>query len=208
MLAEMEDEDQRVQAAVVQEVSEKGNPGATRSDAQRTIAVRGATKEKTESTDKSSGDASRFQCLGRMGFDSIRIIPSMGQSGGLVAAWNSSRISVSSISDPWSVIRDFNDILTANEQSGGRGGSIGRMQWFQDRINECRLVDLGAIGPRMTWKGPRIAGCSRLYERLDRALSNSSFIKQFPDSYVKVLPRTEFSDHNPPCGKTKGSPFG
>ncbi|KAI9084296.1 hypothetical protein K1719_033803 [Acacia pycnantha] len=146
-----------------------------------------------------------------MGFDSVRIIPSMGQSGGLVAAWNSSRISVSvleedrqyfhlycqspksvpffvttmyaipynnyksllwgnllrlsqSISDPWSVIEDFNDILTANERSGGRGGSIGRMQWFQDRINECRLVDLGAVGPRMTWKGPRIAGCSRLYE--------------------------------------------
>ena len=49
----------------------------------------------------------------------------------------------------------------------------------------------------MTWKGPRLAGCTRLFEHLDRVLTNNLLIEILPDSYAKVLPRTDFSDHNP-----------
>ncbi|KAI9127465.1 hypothetical protein K1719_002024 [Acacia pycnantha] len=116
-------------------------------------------------------DVARFKCLG---FDSLQVIPSLGQSGGLAVGWNSSRISVSvleedrqffhlqcqlpqsypffitvvyslpyvrdnsvlwdsllrlsrTIASPWSVIGDFNEILSGNERIGGRGGSASRM---------------------------------------------------------------------------------
>ncbi|KAI9077273.1 hypothetical protein K1719_040717 [Acacia pycnantha] len=39
-------------------------------------------------------DASRFQALLSLGFDSLKVIPSIGRSGGLAMAWKSSLISV------------------------------------------------------------------------------------------------------------------
>ncbi|KAK4286195.1 hypothetical protein QN277_002786 [Acacia crassicarpa] len=187
---------------------------------------------------------SRFKCLSSMGYDSVRIIPSVGKSGGLAIAWVSSRAAVTvlqedrqffhllcridqsspflltavyaiphsnfreilwaniqrlskQISSPWCVLGDFNDILNASERIGGRGGNFRRMLWFHEQISDCGLSYMGSSGPKMTWKGPCITGCARLYERLDRALSNSLLFDFFPDAYAKVLPRTKFSDHNP-----------
>ncbi|KAI9080561.1 hypothetical protein K1719_037527 [Acacia pycnantha] len=124
----------------------------------------------------------RLRVLDRLGFDSIRIIPSVGRSGGLVVAWNSNRNNTSS---PWSVVGDFNDIQSAEERIGGRSVSLSRIRWFQDRINEAGLSDLGSVGPAMTWRGPRMDGGLRLYERLDRALGNTQFLNFFPEAYVK-----------------------
>ncbi|KAI9086024.1 hypothetical protein K1719_032101 [Acacia pycnantha] len=39
-------------------------------------------------------DATRFKMLGSIGYDSIRVIPSMGRFNGLTVSWKSSRISV------------------------------------------------------------------------------------------------------------------
>jgi hypothetical protein len=60
-----------------------------------------------------------------------------------------------------------------------------------------QLVDLGAVGPRFTWRGPLHHGGQRIYERLDRALCNDMWRLRFPDGYVRVLPRLDFSDHHP-----------
>ncbi|XP_028788532.1 uncharacterized protein LOC114744533 [Neltuma alba] len=111
--------------------------------------------------------------------------------------WNSLRHFSSAISKPWVVYGDFNDILHASERIGGSGCNFSRINWFQDRVRECGLSDLGFNGPRFTWKGLKISGCSRLYERLDRAFVNDEFLLRIPEGSLKVLPRTLFSDHNP-----------
>ncbi|KAI9118317.1 hypothetical protein K1719_010649 [Acacia pycnantha] len=108
------------------------------------------------------------------------------------------------ISDPWSVVGDFNDICSMDERIGGRNGDARRMRWFCDRINECGLADLGASGPRMTWKGPRLVGCSRLYERLDRALANCSMLHSLPESFLKGWPSFVQCDGNLLQGDTDG----
>ncbi|KAI9079870.1 hypothetical protein K1719_038116 [Acacia pycnantha] len=160
------------------------------------------------------------------------MIPSSGRSGGLVVAWDSSRISVTvleentqffhlqcqsaviplffltaiyviphsnnrevlwnqlwrlsqGIKDPWCVMGDFNDISSTEERVGGRNGNPRRIRWFCERISECGLVDLGGIGPKMTWRGPQMAGCARLFERLDRALVNCRMLHSMPDSFLK-----------------------
>ncbi|KAI9118206.1 hypothetical protein K1719_010538 [Acacia pycnantha] len=77
----------------------------------------------------------------------------------------------SSVSAPWVVLGDFNDILTAAERVGGSGINRQRISQFQERVNDCHLSDLGFVGPKFTWKGPCLPNCARLFERLDRALA-------------------------------------
>ncbi|KAI9110182.1 hypothetical protein K1719_018624 [Acacia pycnantha] len=161
---------------------------------------------------------SRFRCLERIGYNGMSFVPSVGRSGGIVAAWRNYRGSVSvirsnrqfihllcswggmqpficdylfyslphfqnlslaelkglslSISAPWVTIGDFNDVLAAGERLGGSRVNFSRIRHFQDRIDGCHLTDLGFVGPKFTWKGPRLPNCARLYERLDRALQS------------------------------------
>ncbi|KAK4255931.1 hypothetical protein QN277_008858 [Acacia crassicarpa] len=83
------------------------------------------------------------------------------------------------------------------ERTGGVGCDFKRINWFNDCVNECGLSDLDSLGPKFTWKGPLMPGCSRLYERLDRAFVNNHFLAEMDECVLKVLPRTLFSDHNP-----------
>ncbi|MCH96001.1 hypothetical protein A2U01_0016984, partial [Trifolium medium] len=92
---------------------------------------------------------------------------------------------------------DFNDILGAHEKKGGAEVSIRKCTNFRDRIDACNVFDLGAVGPKFTWRGPLYRGGQRIYERLDRALGNDMWRLEFPDGYVRVLPRLDFSDHHP-----------
>ncbi|KAI9124763.1 hypothetical protein K1719_004090 [Acacia pycnantha] len=172
---------------------------------------------------------SQFNCLSKIGFDGLTVIPSVGRSGGLVAAWRSSRIGVTvactnrqyfhlristmdgrlvfltaiyaipsvpfkealwddllsmagEMSAPWLVVGDFNDIMVASERAGGVGVCYSRVRNFQQRIQACQLSDLGFQGPRFTWRGPRLASCSRLYESISIVLlcsldSSSNFAR-------------------------------
>ncbi|KAK4284609.1 hypothetical protein QN277_001415 [Acacia crassicarpa] len=103
------------------------------------------------------------------------------------------------IVDPWVVAGDFNDIAHPSERVGGATPSSWRMNKFVERINECNLNDLGYSGASFTWRGPGSATSSGLFERLDRALANTSFLSTFEQCSVRVLPRVKFSDHNPIC---------
>ncbi|KAI9106624.1 hypothetical protein K1719_022152 [Acacia pycnantha] len=96
------------------------------------------------------------------------------------------------ITNSWCVIGDFNDISSAKEWIGGSGVIYSRIRWFQDQINDANLSDLGSIGPTMTWRGPRSANGSRLFERLDRVLANNQFLNCFPENYVKELVHPRF----------------
>ncbi|KAL7230598.1 hypothetical protein ACSBR2_008963 [Camellia fascicularis] len=64
-----------------------------------------------------------------------------------------------------------------------------------DRINNCNLIDLGSVGPRLTWTNNR-QGLANSIERLDRAMSNHQWRALFPEGTVRTLPRT-YSDHSP-----------
>jgi hypothetical protein len=99
--------------------------------------------------------------------------------------------------EPWLLAGDFNDIMSMNEKKGGVPASIRKCNLFKERIDACQLIDIGSVGAIYTWRGPVYHGGQRIYERLDRALSNDLWRLAFPDGYVKVLPRLDFSDHHP-----------
>ncbi|KAI9122534.1 hypothetical protein K1719_006374 [Acacia pycnantha] len=111
--------------------------------------------------------------------------------------WDKLKALSAGISVPWVVWGDFNDIIAPNERIGGSGMNSRRIRWFQDQADESGLIDLGASGPRFTWKGPKIRGGLRIFERLDRAFANQEWITLLPNCGVKNLPRTRFSDHSP-----------
>ncbi|WJX12066.1 hypothetical protein P8452_02605 [Trifolium repens] len=100
------------------------------------------------------------------------------------------------MNESWLLAGDFNDILCADEKRGGVTASRRKCNIFKSRIDACSLMDIGVMGPKFTWRGPLYHGGQRIYERLDRALCNSNWRLQFPDGYLKVLTRLDFSDHH------------
>jgi hypothetical protein len=97
-----------------------------------------------------------------------------------------------SISDSWMIAGDFNDIVSQDEKKGGAPVSARRCNNFVDNINACKLIDMGSVGTKFTWRGPLINGHDRIFERLDRAMCNDEWRIMFPEAIVKVLPRIDF----------------
>ncbi|XP_058765200.1 uncharacterized protein LOC131638650 [Vicia villosa] len=64
-------------------------------------------------------------------------------------------------------------------------------------MTSCKVHDLNTKGPKFTWRGPLYHGGQHIYEKLDRALINDKWNILFPEAFVKVLVRVEFSDHHP-----------
>lgn len=111
--------------------------------------------------------------------------------------WNDLRQIAQGTQGPWVLDGDFNDITATHEKQGGIPASQRRCATFMDRTNACQLLDLGAPGPKLTWRGPLFEGHSSVSERLDWLLCNDSWRLAFPDAFVKVLARVRFLDHHP-----------
>ncbi|XP_062170950.1 uncharacterized protein LOC133876712 [Alnus glutinosa] len=69
------------------------------------------------------------------------------------------------------------------------------MGTFQNVLTDCRLMDMGYIGPKFTWCNGR-QGSEFTKERLDRAVSNGEWGALFNVAEVEVLTRI-ISDHHP-----------
>ncbi|KAI9117675.1 hypothetical protein K1719_011841 [Acacia pycnantha] len=102
-----------------------------------------------------TSDVSKFNCFRRLGYDSFRIIPSSGQSGGLAIGWMSSQINVSVVEedrqffhlscqipkiDPFFITAVY-PIPYANYEAA-LWECLSRI--YQDRINKCRLLRYGS----------------------------------------------------------------
>ncbi|XP_058726963.1 uncharacterized protein LOC131598369 [Vicia villosa] len=111
--------------------------------------------------------------------------------------WHELQYLASNMSKAWMIAGDFNDIACSLEKKGGLPAPLSRCKKFRDRIIVCSLNDVESRGPRFTWRGPIYHGGQRIYEKLDRALSNDAWRFQFLEAFVKVLVRVEFSDHHP-----------
>lgn len=93
------------------------------------------------------------------------------------------------IDQPWSVLGDFNAILTDEERRGGASSPSTRgRQGFRDMISDCNLVDAGFQGSPFTWRN------GSLFQRLDRILINMQWRTRFPQAAIFHLPYFK-SDH-------------
>lgn len=99
-----------------------------------------------------------------------------------------------SISIPWLLIGDMNEILFPSEVRGGEFHP-NRAQRFATVLDDCNLIDLGMVGGKFTWFRKRNNRLI-LSKRLDRALSDIDWRTAFPDATVEVITRVH-SDHSP-----------
>ncbi|CAJ2645466.1 unnamed protein product [Trifolium pratense] len=111
--------------------------------------------------------------------------------------WDKIRNIAVAVQEPWLLAGDFNDIMSQDEKQGGALVNFRRCRLFQERVNDCKLLDLGAVGSKFTWRGPIYEDGVHIFERLDRALCNDGWRVQFPNAIVRTLPRVDFSDHHP-----------
>lgn len=72
-----------------------------------------------------------------------------------------------------------------------------RSSLFHDRLNECKLFGVGATGHKFTWRGVIGHGGMHVFERLDMDISNDIWRLQFPDAFLRVLNRINYSEHHP-----------
>ncbi|MCH80961.1 hypothetical protein A2U01_0001739, partial [Trifolium medium] len=150
-----------------------------------------------------------------LGYDGLVASEAHGYAGGIAVAWQKQYITIDVCVKNFQFLHlkvcylsgDFNDITSMEEKKGGVSASIRRCNKFRERISACNLLDLGAMGPKFTWRGPIYHGGQRIYERLDRALCNEKWRLSFPDGYVKVLTRVSFSDHHPILIDPMGASF-
>lgn len=99
-----------------------------------------------------------------------------------------------SITGPWLLMGDFNEILVPSEVRGGNF-SLSRATKFSNSMEDCNLLDLGAVGNAFTWFR-RAIGSQPISKRLDRALADIDMRRGFPEAYVENLCRRH-SDHCP-----------
>ncbi|KAL7222108.1 hypothetical protein ACSBR1_023926 [Camellia fascicularis] len=99
--------------------------------------------------------------------------------------WNNLERTSQTITDPWLLAGDFNDFASLDEKrtmSGSQNQSQDqrRAQKFTERVNNCNLMDLGCIGPKVTWSNNK-KGWANTMVRLDRAMCNTEWRTSFPD---------------------------
>jgi len=87
---------------------------------------------------------------------------------------------------PWLVGGDFNAILSFNEKAGGSERGRGQILKFRRALEDCRLDDMGNVGPKFTWNNRR-DGADNVQERLDRFVATQSFRDLFPLAGVENL---------------------
>ncbi|KAF5468931.1 hypothetical protein F2P56_013039 [Juglans regia] len=95
----------------------------------------------------------------------------------------------------WLCVRDFNEIVTTNEKSGGMLRPYRQMVSFRKALEECELSDMGFVGNKYTWSNNRY-GDELTKERLDRGLCNAIWASWNPRAVVLSLTALT-SDHCP-----------
>lgn len=94
-----------------------------------------------------------------------------------------------SVTEPWLCIGDLNQILNESEMAGGAIHNRGLILHFKSLHSKLGLYDMGFKGHEFTWHR------EHLYERLDRALCNSSWQHLFPHATLHHLPFIPMTDH-------------
>ena len=116
-----------------------------------------------------------------------------------------------SLSLPFVIMGDFNEISNSNDKLGDSVISSARFSTMNYILNHLPCVELPFDGPQFTWRKKK-AGPGNIFERLDRAIVSSSWLTCFPQAKLKHNIFTS-SDHCQislnylPTNSNKSPPF-
>lgn len=96
---------------------------------------------------------------------------------------------------PWCVIGDLNNVVSQKDKRGGALYPQWLLNVFNEALLDTGLYDMNLTGHQYTWERDR--GTTDWAEvRLDRALTNSSWLHLFPLAKLFNL-KGSTSDHSP-----------
>lgn len=108
--------------------------------------------------------------------------------------WNLIGSMRDNISICWLLMGDFNEVLKPSEVRG-YNFCISRAMQFEDMLNKCSMVDLGATGNKFT-RHRNNSGVRTISKMLDKAVAGCSWRTSFTEAFVKNPCRLH-SDHHP-----------
>ncbi|KAK4282627.1 hypothetical protein QN277_013982 [Acacia crassicarpa] len=110
--------------------------------------------------------------------------------------WEEMEMISQSITKPWIMAGDFNDIRCASKKIGGSPPDLSKCQRFQAFFDRCRVEEVISTGAKFTWQGPKWNHLDRVFKTLDRICANVQWRLNFENATTQVLPRI-LSDHSP-----------
>ena len=126
--------------------------------------------------------------------------------------WNNLRMIANMHDMPWTLMGDFNEVLSDDEKFGGNPICQRRVRAIKECMDDCHMMDLGFSGPKYTWTNKRELG-NLIQCRLDRCWVNPGWKELYPEACVTHLARVN-SDHcllllrlHPPLGSIVDRPF-
>lgn len=95
----------------------------------------------------------------------------------------------------WCVIGDLNNVISQEDKHGGAPYHRWLIKGFNEAFSDTGLFDMNIVGHQYTWERGR--GTENQTEiRLDKALTNSSWLELFPLAKLYNLEGST-SDHSP-----------
>ncbi|XP_074278597.1 uncharacterized protein LOC141602190 [Silene latifolia] len=108
--------------------------------------------------------------------------------------WDELRQLANIVAD-WIVLGDFNIVRAMEERIGPHLRSLSEIMAFNQCLLDSNLDDLQGYGCEHTWTNKQDVG-TRVWSKLDRVLTNASWLVDVPHALVTVLP-PGISDHSP-----------
>uniref|UniRef100_A0A1D1YFE7 Retrovirus-related Pol polyprotein LINE-1 n=1 Tax=Anthurium amnicola TaxID=1678845 RepID=A0A1D1YFE7_9ARAE len=108
--------------------------------------------------------------------------------------WQALKNISSSISIPWLVTGDFNQVRSNDEKIGGLKIPLSHLKPLNECIDFCTLQDMKSIGNPLSWCNQGVSR-RRILARLDRSMINEEWITLFPSSLLHYGPAF-MSDHS------------
>ncbi|XP_058777191.1 uncharacterized protein LOC131651549 [Vicia villosa] len=94
---------------------------------------------------------------------------------------------------PWCIIGDFNNVLTAQDRTGGKLVQVVEYADLENMMQITQLSEMDSVGDYYTWSNRQVAGT--IYSRIDRALCNVEWFLKYSDHVLNILP-PNLSDHS------------
>lgn len=100
-----------------------------------------------------------------------------------------------SMTTPWVVAGDFNEILRIDERMGNKANvRWARVEEFGNAINKSNLIELQTQGNSISWNNG-VIGEGRIYSKLDRGFVNKEWVQIWPHVRLEYHP-SGTSDHD------------